>query len=66
MSKSTEKLTYEAALAELEEIRTALENNEVPIDILAEKVKRASHLLQYCQATLRGVESEIGEILKNK
>jgi exodeoxyribonuclease VII small subunit len=66
MSKQAEKLTYETAMTELEEIRGALESNEVPIDILAEKVKRASFLVKYCQDMLRGVETEVGEILKGK
>ena len=36
-------ITYEGAIAELEEIQIALESNEIPIDQLSDKVKKAQY-----------------------
>jgi exodeoxyribonuclease VII small subunit len=59
-----ENLTYEAAFAELKEIATEIENETVSVDVLAEKVKRASILIGYCQAKLRNTETEVNKIIK--
>jgi exodeoxyribonuclease VII small subunit len=56
-------LTYEAAYAELEEIYQAISNDAVSVDELAEKVKRAAVLVEYCQAKLKSTEEEIGKII---
>lgn len=63
MAKDTE-LTYEAAFAELKEIAAAIENETVTVDVLADKVKRASELISFCQNRLRNTESEINSIIK--
>jgi len=33
------------------------------VDILAEKVKRASELIAYCQAKLKSTETEVNKII---
>lgn len=58
------KLTYEAAFNELKEIAVAIENETVTVDVLAEKVKRASELISFCQGKLRNTETEINSIIK--
>lgn len=63
MKEMTENLTYEAAYKELKEIAAEIENETVSIDVLGEKVKRASKLIQYCQAKLRSTESEVNKII---
>jgi exodeoxyribonuclease VII small subunit len=45
-------LTYEIAFQELKEIALEIENDSVTVDVLAEKVKRASELIQFCQIKL--------------
>jgi exodeoxyribonuclease VII small subunit len=55
--------TYEAAYTELEEIYTAINNEEVSIDELTMKVKRAAFLIEYCQAKLKNTEEEINKIV---
>jgi exodeoxyribonuclease VII small subunit len=57
-------LTYEKAYAELKEIASAIESETVTVDILAEKVKRASELIEFCQQRLRSTEKEINQIIK--
>jgi exodeoxyribonuclease VII small subunit len=57
-------LTYEAAYKELEEITRDIERESVSVDVLAEKVKRASFLISYCQQKLRVTEDEVSNIIK--
>lgn len=59
-----ENLTYEAAYKELTEIAYDIENESVSVDVLADKVKRASVLIGYCQTKLRTTESEVNKIIK--
>jgi len=56
-------LTYQQALDELTNIVAQLENESIPIDELAEKVKRASDLIQYCQSKLNATDSEVKKII---
>ena len=57
-------LTYETAYAELQQIASEIENESVSVDILAEKVKRASELITFCQTKLRSTEQEVNNIIK--
>jgi exodeoxyribonuclease VII small subunit len=59
-----ENMTYESAFKELEEITRAIENEAVSVDVLSEKVKRASFLIEYCQTKLRQTEDEVGNIIR--
>ena len=56
---------YEASFEELEDIRHELENNEVSIDELAKKVKRAKQLLHWCRLRLQKTGGEIDELLED-
>jgi len=56
-------LTYQQALDELTTIVAELENESIPIDELAEKVKRASDLIQYCQSKLNATDTEVKKII---
>ncbi len=58
------ELTYEAAYAELKQIAAEIENESVSVDVLAEKVKRASELITFCQTKLRSTEQEVNNIIK--
>lgn len=57
-------LTYEAAYKELKEISAEIENESVSVDVLAEKVKRAAQLIEFCQSRLRATETEVNNIIK--
>ncbi len=60
----TEKtLTYESAYRELAEIAEEIENESVSVDVLAEKVKRASVLITFCQTKLKSTEAEVNKII---
>jgi exodeoxyribonuclease VII small subunit len=56
--------SYEAAYAELKKIAAEIESESVPVDILAEKVRRASELITYCQSKLRRTELEVSNIIR--
>ncbi|WP_374164692.1 exodeoxyribonuclease VII small subunit [Arcticibacter sp. MXS-1] len=56
-------LTYEAAYEELARIAKEIEQESVSVDILAEKVKRASELVAFCQAKLKSAETEVNQII---
>ena len=62
MAKGKE-LTYSAALAELEEIIAAIESEDVDVDALAEKVKRAAALISFCKERLKGTEADVKKIV---
>lgn len=59
------KLTYEKAYTELKEILESIQEDVVPVDELAAKVKRSKELLQFCQEKLRDTEFEIKEALSD-
>ena len=58
------ELTYETAYAELRKIAAEIENETVSVDVLAEKVKRASELISFCQGKLRATEQNVNNIIK--
>ena len=53
------KLTYEKALEELQQIVTQLQEDEVGVDELSDKVKRAAELIAYCREKLRTTEESL-------
>lgn len=59
-----ENMTYEEAYQELEAIAREIESESVSVDILAQKVSRATVLIDYCQNKLRFTEDEVGKIIK--
>jgi exodeoxyribonuclease VII small subunit len=56
-------LTYEEAYRELEQIAQEIEHETVSVDVLAEKVKRASDLISLCQTRLKATEGEVNKII---
>ncbi len=58
------KWTYKEAMAEIEEIVAKLENNQLDVDELSEKVKRVSELIAFCKSKLHETEEEVENILK--
>jgi exodeoxyribonuclease VII small subunit len=62
VSKS-KQLTYSQALTELEEILNEIESEEINVDMLAEKVKRAAYLIKFCRGKLRNTEEEVKKVL---
>jgi exodeoxyribonuclease VII small subunit len=57
-------VTYNEAMAEVEEILEKIENEELDVDDLAEKVKRVSVLLKICKDKLLKTNEQVELILK--
>ena len=60
----TTKITYEMAMARLEDIITQMENGNIDVDKLTIRLEEANTLLKICQNKLKSVEDEIKEITK--
>jgi exodeoxyribonuclease VII small subunit len=58
-------LTYEQAYKQLKQIALEIENETISVDVLAEKVKTASELINFCQEKLRSTETEVNKIIAN-
>jgi len=54
-----ETISYESALAELQELVTELQGDAVSIDGLSAKAKRAAELIQFCREKLRHTDQEL-------
>ena len=59
------KLTYSQAIGELEKIINEIEAESVDVDVLAEKVKRATYLIKFCKSNLRTTEEEVKKVLSD-
>jgi exodeoxyribonuclease VII small subunit len=55
---------YTEAFEELQEIVTEIEQGEISVDELSEKVKRASKLISICKSKLTKTEEDVNKILK--
>lgn len=64
MNKSETSSTYSDAFQELQQIVAEIENGEVSIDDLSQKVKRATALIRICKQKLTTTEEDINEILQ--
>lgn len=59
-----DKITYEDAYSELLEISNEIENDEVIVSELIEKLKRAGELIKICREQLKLTEEESKRILE--
>jgi exodeoxyribonuclease VII small subunit len=57
-------ISYAEAMAEVEDILEKIENEELDVDELAEKVKRVSVLLKTCKDKLTQTNEQVEQILK--
>ena len=57
------KPTYAEALGELEGIVAEIESEAIDVDVLAERVKRATYLISLCKGKLRETEAEVTKVL---
>jgi len=55
----SEKISYEAALEELQQLVTELQGEAVSIDELSSKAKRAAELIKLCREKLRHTDQEL-------
>ena len=62
MSETT--INYARAFEELQAIVTEIELGQITVDILSDKVKRASELIAICKTKLSSTEEDVNQILK--
>ena len=60
----TQIINYTEAFEELQRIVSEIEQGEISVDELSEKVKRAAHLIKVCKSKLATTESDVNQILK--
>lgn len=58
-----EPLGYAAALAELEAILDELEGDHLDVDVLADRVRRASELLTTCRDRIARAQADVDKIV---
>ena len=56
---------YTEAYEELQRIVTEIENGEISVDELSEKVKRATQLIRICKLKLTTTEEDVNKILRD-
>lgn len=61
MNESTK---YAEAFEELQRIVSEIEEGEISVDELSEKVKRAAFLIKICKTRLSSTEEDVNKILK--
>ena len=64
--KTSDKMNYGEAMAEIEKILASLQSENADVDTLAERVKRASELIAACRAKLRKAESDVNAIFEKE
>lgn len=57
--------TYKEAYEELQQILHDLENDKVDVDVLSEKLKRSSELIEYCKEKLSKIEVDVSQLIKD-
>lgn len=65
MEKEIKIMTYSTAKKELELIVASIESGELDVDVLADKVKRASELISFCKDKLSKTDKELQKILED-
>jgi exodeoxyribonuclease VII small subunit len=60
----SEKINYTDAFEELQHIVQEIEEGQISVDELSQKVKRAAVLIKICKQKLATTEEDVNEILK--
>lgn len=60
---SVDDIGYAAALEELENILAELEESDVDVDVLAERVARASELIRVCRERIGNAKMQIEKVV---
>lgn len=61
---ASKKISYSEAMAEIEAILEKIENEELDVDELSEKVKRVAVLLKICKDKLLQTNEQVEQVLK--
>jgi exodeoxyribonuclease VII small subunit len=59
-------LTYNQAYSELSKLVDEIEDDKIQLDTLAEKVRQAKELIDYCETRLRSIDKDVEAVLTDK
>ena len=59
----TESIGYAEAMTELEAILVEIEADDVDVDVLSERVKRAAELIKLCRQRIHATRVEVEDIV---
>jgi exodeoxyribonuclease VII small subunit len=57
------ELDYSSAVAELDDILLELEDEALDVDVLAERVERASLLIRFCRTRITSARTQVEQIV---
>ena len=60
------KLTYEQAIAQIEQLAQQMEQGSVPVDELATKLREAQNLIKFCREQLTDADKSVQKILNSE
>ena len=63
---AAKKETYSQAMERLEKIVRQIDNNELDIDILSEKIKEANEIIAFCKDKLTKADREVENYCKKR
>jgi len=59
-------LTYNQAYKEITQIVDEIEGDKIQLDVLADKVKQAKALIDYCESKLKTIHDKVSEAILEK
>lgn len=59
----TPEVSYAAALDELEQILVELDDDQLDVDVVAERVQRAAELIRVCRARIAGARLQVERVV---
>lgn len=63
---TSKKESYAQAIERLEQIVSQIDNNELDIDLLSEKIKEAKKIIAFCTDRLTKVDRDVENLLQEK
>ncbi len=63
MTTTEEEPSYSTAVSELDEILAELEDDSLDVDILGDRVKRASELISFCRERITSAQTQVEQIV---
>ncbi len=59
-------LTYNEAYQKLSKLVDQIEDDKIQLDTLADKVKQAKELIDYCETKLRSIDKDVESALEER
>lgn len=61
---SEKEITYKEAIEQLRRIVAEIDNSELDVDVLSERVKEATRLIKLCKEKLYKTDEEVKKVLE--